>query len=175
MGEIMMRDYDEYKDFASVLLKMAGYNSVSEFVNKGADSPIVPVERNVPASKYSGSTSIATQNDEQTFGVVPKEAQNVIEEFDRRNSRHPDKSGSKYDEYVIPSNINSSHFEPTLEYALEQGTPYKIVGGKIYTWYKPYKGFHGSGFYRLKRVTFDFPHAIFVMDKYDKLPESYNY
>ena len=171
----MMRDYDEYKDFASVLLKMAGYNSVSEFVNRGADSAIVPVERNVPASRYSETTSIATQNDEQTFGVVPQNALDIIKEFDRRNSQHPDKRGDKYDEYVTWSNVASSNFEATLEHALDQGTPYKIVEGKIYTWYKPHKGFRGSGFYRLKRLTFNYSYAIFIMDKYDKLPESYNY
>ena len=61
--------------------------------------------------------------------------------------------------------------EKTLLYALTSGTAYTIENGNIYIWYKPFKGFEGAGFYKLKRFVFldDGSTVKYFLDENEKL------
>lgn len=121
------------------------------------------------------SKSQNTARKQKTWGYIPEDALRIIRHYEKLFAQSSNNNiKSSYDELIIWSNVWSHNMHYTLEYALDQGTPYKIVNEKIYVWYKHYKGFSGSGYYRLKRFHYNGTNAIFVMAAYDKLPDSFN-
>lgn len=94
-----------------------------------------------------------SKEEREKLNTIPDYAITIIEEFDLFNPRIQTPYAGYYElEVVLP--IWSRHMEETLLYALTSGTAYKIANGNIYIWYKPFKGFYGSGFYKLNRFIF---------------------
>lgn len=93
------------------------------------------------------------EQESEKLNTIPDYAITIIEEFDLFNPKVQTPYAGYYElEVVLP--IWSHHMEETLLYALTSGTAYKIANGNIYIWYKPFKGFNGSGFYKLNRFIF---------------------
>lgn len=93
------------------------------------------------------------EQESEKLNTIPDYAITIIEEFDLFNPKVQTPYAGYYElEVVLP--IWSRHMEETLLYALTSGTAYKIANGNIYIWYKPFKGFKGSGFYKLNRFIF---------------------
>ncbi len=96
---------------------------------------------------------ISFEQESEKLNTIPDYAITIIEEFDLFNPKIQTPYAGYYElEVVLP--IWSHHMEETLLYALTSGTAYKIANGNIYIWYKPFKGFKGSGFYKLNRFIF---------------------
>ena len=93
------------------------------------------------------------EQESEKLNTIPDYAITIIEEFDLFNPKVQTPYAGYYELEVVPP-IWSHHMEETLLYALTSGTAYKIANGNIYIWYKPFKGFKGSGFYKLNRFIF---------------------
>lgn len=93
------------------------------------------------------------EQESEKLNTIPDYAITIIQKFDMLNPKIQTPYAGYYElEVVLP--IWSRHMEETLLYALTSGTAYKIANGNIYIWYKPFKGFKGSGFYKLNRFIF---------------------
>lgn len=104
-----------------------------------------------------------SEQEKAELGMIPDEAIIAIKKFDFFNSRRQtSQAGDDELEVCVPlfhtktsgPVLYYDKGEPTLLYALINGTAYTVENGNIYIWYKPWKGFEGSGFYRLKRFIF---------------------
>lgn len=104
-----------------------------------------------------------SEQEKAELGMIPDEAIIAIKKFDSFNHRRQTPQ-ARYNELEVcvplfHLKMSGPVFyydkgEPTLLYALINGTAYTVENGNIYIWYKPLKGFKGSGFYRLKRFLF---------------------
>lgn len=143
--------------------------------------------RHVPLTTATGSSlmqhtitselqSNGTTNSYKKWGYVPQEALRIIRHYDKLFAQEA-RTGVPIScsTLITWSNVYSSNMEYTLEYALDQGTPYIIVNEKIYVWYKSHRGFSRAGYYRLKHFEFNEHNVIFIMDSCDKLPKSFNF
>lgn len=113
-----------------------------------------------------------SKKEESALDTIPEEAIIAIKKFDSFNPKSQT-SRAGYNELEVCVPIYSDHMEKTLLYALTSGTAYKIENGNIYIWYKPFKGFKGSGFYKLKRFVFlnDGRAVKYFLDGNEKLPD----
>lgn len=105
-----------------------------------------------------------------SLDTIPDEAIIVIKKFDSFNPKRQTHHAG-YNELEVCVPIWSRNMEKTLLYALTSGTAYTIENGNIYIWYKPFKGFEGAGFYKLKRFVFldDGSTVKYFLDENEKL------
>ena len=94
-----------------------------------------------------------SKKERATLDTIPDEAIIAINKFDSFNSKNQTPYAG-YNELEVCVPIWSRHMKKTLLYALTSGTAYTIENGNIYIWYKPFRGFDGAGFYKLKRFVF---------------------
>lgn len=104
---------------------------------------------------FSGKRDMQYLSEQERVALdtIPDEAIIVIKKFDSFNPKKQTPHAG-YNELEVCVPIWSRHMEKTLLYALTSGTAYTIEKENIYIWYKPFKGFKGSGFYKLKRFVF---------------------
>ena len=116
-------------------------------------------------------TQYLSETEKKSISLIPDEALLTIRKFDAGNSKIQT-SHAGYGELAVLVPIWSPHIEQTLLYALTSGTAYTIEKGNIYIWYKPFKGFEGSGFYKLKRFVFleNGRYVKYFLDGNEKLP-----
>lgn len=94
-----------------------------------------------------------SEKESVTLETIPNEAIIAINKFDSFNPKNQTPYAG-YNELEVDVPIWRLHMKMTLLSALTSGTAYTIENENIYIWYKPFKGFDGSGFYKLKRFVF---------------------
>lgn len=171
------------EEFTAYMEKL-GFGSVSRLFPKDALVPSSSASNTTVKSQSQQHHSVAPEQKrpdiekpqkQKVWGHIPDKALQIIRNFEKLCTQSSNNNrGASYDELVVMFSVWSPYMEKTLEYALDQGTPYKIVNNSIYIWYKHYKGFSKCGFYRLKRFHYNGSNIVYVMDAYDKLPESFN-
>lgn len=119
----------------------------------------------------NGKKQYICEQENKTLDKIPEEALVAIKKFDSLNYKLQTQSIGQ-NELEVCNYIWSPNMKKTLLYALESGTAYTIYNENIYIWYKPFKGFEGSGFYRLKRFVFlEGGRTVkYFLDGSDKIP-----
>lgn len=105
-----------------------------------------------------------------TPNTISDEAIIAIKKFDSFNPKNQTLHAG-YNELEVCVPVWSRYMKKTLLYALNSGTAYTIENGSIYIWYKPFKGFDGAGFYKLKWFVFlnDGSTVKYFLDEKEKL------
>lgn len=151
-----MKNFSSIEEFYREKQRQSGLFTDHVFSGKQDMQYLAEQERAMPdtiPSQYRNMQLQVTETEKETLDTIPDEAIIAIKRFDAFNSKNQSPYVG-YNELEVCLSVWSRHIKKTLLYALNNGTAYTIENGSIYIWYKPFKGFDGAGFYKLKRFVF---------------------
>lgn len=149
-----MKSFGSIEEFYREKQRQSGLFTDHVFSGKQDMQYLVEQERvtldTIP-SQYRKMQLQVTETEKVTLDTIPDEAISTIKKFDNPKNQT---LYVGYNELEVCVSVWSRYIKKTLLYALNSGTAYTIENGSIYIWYKPFKGFDGAGFYKLKRFVF---------------------